>query len=195
MPHWQPRLGTFFITARLYGSLSPEIIQKIRLTYERERLEINKGNLPQLKKEAIYNAQKRQFAQLDRHLDQNLGGNHWLAQDEIAQVLKDALHHWDGKKIDLFCYSIMSNHFHALLSLRDPQAILYRVLQSIKSYSARKSNQILQRKGKFWQEETYDHLVRNEREFDNIIQYILYNPVKAGLCEEPFDWKWNYLKA
>ncbi len=195
LPHLQPSLGVFFITARLYGSLSPEIIQKIREDYELEYQEIKKHKDKLITKEKLYRAQKRQFARLDQHLDQNQKGNHWLKQDQIARVLQDALHFWDGQKIELICYTIMSNHFHCVLKLIDPTIPLYKLLQSIKSYSARQSNAILKRQGKFWQEESYDHLVRNDRELGNIIQYVLDNPVKAGLCTEPADWKWNYVHA
>lgn len=67
---------------------------------------------------------------------------------------------------------------------------LPKILQSIKKFSARKSNDVLQKKGnEFWQEESYDHIVRDEREFENTIRYILYNPVKAGLCKEWREWQ------
>jgi len=40
--------------------------------------------------------------------------------------------------------------------------------------------------------ESYDHIVRNEEELRKTARYILNNPVKAGLCECPEDWKWSY---
>jgi len=43
----------------------------------------------------------------------------------------------------------------------------------------------------FWQEESYDHLVRNEREFHRIKNYIEENPVRAGLVKEAGDYKWS----
>ena len=53
---------------------------------------------------------------------------------------------------------------------------------------------MLGRNGRFWQEESYDHIIRDEAELNRIRQYILYNPVKAGLVDNPEDWPWNYSK-
>ena len=65
---------------------------------------------------------------------------------------------------------------------------------SIKRYTARQANIILNREGNFWQHESYDHIVRNETELSNIIRYILMNPVKAGLVSDWREWQWNYCK-
>jgi len=43
------------------------------------------------------------------------------------------------------------------------------------------ANLLLGRTGAFWQHESYDHWVRNEREFNRIVAYIEENPVSAGL--------------
>jgi len=51
---------------------------------------------------------------------------------------------------------------------------------------------VLNRSGTFWQHESYDHVVRGDKELIRIAEYVLNNPVKAGLCERWEDWKWNY---
>ena len=43
----------------------------------------------------------------------------------------------------------------------------------------------------FWQRETYDHWARDENETLRIIEYIENNPVKAGLCGKPEDYRWS----
>ena len=65
-------------------------------------------------------------------------------------------------------------------------------MQDIKKFTAREANKVLDRKGKFWQHESYDHVVRDQKELREIVKYILNNPVKAGLCEDIDKWKWNY---
>ena len=65
-------------------------------------------------------------------------------------------------------------------------------MQSIKRISAGDCNKVLGRKGKFWQEESYDRWVRNDRELYFVIRYVLLNPVKAGLVENWNDWKYTY---
>jgi len=43
----------------------------------------------------------------------------------------------------------------------------------------------------FWQDESYDHLVRHEREFEKIRRYIEENPVRAGLVSEASEYRWS----
>jgi REP element-mobilizing transposase RayT len=83
----------------------------------------------------------------------------------------------------------MSNHVHILIW---PKVVLPTITKSIKGFTARKANIILDRTGKrFWQDESFDHLVRNEDEFYRIKKYIEHNPVKAGLVDRPEEWSWS----
>jgi putative transposase len=43
----------------------------------------------------------------------------------------------------------------------------------------------------FWQDESYDRLVRDETEFERIARYIEMNPVNAGLAAAPEDFPWS----
>jgi hypothetical protein len=52
----------------------------------------------------------------------------------------------------------------------------------------------LGRQGAFWQDESYDRVIRDSEEFDRVISYVLENPVKAGLVSEWGKWPWSYLK-
>ena len=62
----------------------------------------------------------------------------------------------------------------------------------MKWFTARKANQILRRTGQpFWQDESYDHWVRNRQERTKIINYIEMNPSKARLVKCPEDWPWS----
>src|SRR5450759_895832 len=83
----------------------------------------------------------------------------------------------------------MSNHVHVLLN---PHQALREVTRAVKSTSARQANLILGRSGfRFWQDECYDHWVRDAKEFDRIERYIEANPVRAGLVERIEDWPWS----
>src|SRR5215471_14113177 len=57
---------------------------------------------------------------------------------------------------------------------------------SWKSFTAKECNRLLERSGTFWQEESYDHLIRNQADFRHAVKYLLDNPMKAGLK----NWKW-----
>ena len=71
--------------------------------------------------------------------------------------------------------------------------LIDNLMKSIKGISAREANKILERKGSFWQSESFDHIVRDEDELNRIVKYVIYNPVKAGLAEKWQDWEHTYL--
>jgi len=62
-------------------------------------------------------------------------------------------------------------------------------MQSLKRFTAREGNRILALTGQpFWQDESYDRLVRNAADFQRIARHIEMNPVKAGLAAKPDDY-------
>lgn len=83
----------------------------------------------------------------------------------------------------------MPNHVHLLVI---PAVALSELTKSLKGVTAKKANTILGLTGKpFWQEESYDHLVRNEQEFAKIRMYIEENPVRARLVREAQQYRWS----
>jgi putative transposase len=73
----------------------------------------------------------------------------------------------------------------------DRASPLAAIMHSLKSYTANIANELLGRQGTFWQDESYDHWVRDIDELERIVKYIRANPVKAGLCEKPIDWRFS----
>jgi REP element-mobilizing transposase RayT len=121
---------------------------------------------------------------IEGHLDLGTGACH-LAKSQIAEVVALALQHFHGKRYRLQAWCVMPNHVHILFQLF-PEEKLPSVLHSWKSFTAKKCSGILGTSGSFWQKEYYNHLVRNEGDLRRIAEYILENPVKAGLR----DWRW-----
>jgi putative DNA methylase len=64
-------------------------------------------------------------------------------------------------------------------------------MHSLKSYTAQKANKTLQAKGRFWFEDYFDRYIRNAKHFENAVSYIENNPVRAGLCESPAEWRFG----
>ena len=80
--------------------------------------------------------------------------------------------------------------------LVSPQVPLPKLTKTLKTFTARRANQLLGRAGNaFWQEENYDRLVRDHREFDRIHSYIENNPVRAQLVSDPTDYRWSSARA
>jgi len=148
------------------------------------------------------NQNKRLFAKLDAILDRAESGPRWLGETKVAALVEDALLRRYAELYRLWAYVVMVNHLHLLLR---PKSVpvskqsssssfvpLSTITKSIKGYTARKANQILQREGEhFWQQESFDHWPRDENEFLRIIAYIENNPVKAGLVRSPEEWRWS----
>jgi putative transposase len=133
----------------------------------------------------------KRFASLDRELDLTRSGPMWLANPRIATVVVDTLftarQQW--KLCDLFVWVVMSNHVHVLLKPHKP---LREVTRAIKSTSARQANLILSNTGQpFWQDESYDHWVRSDSEYESIARYIERDPVRAGLVQSVEEWPWS----
>jgi hypothetical protein len=66
------------------------------------------------------------------------------------------------------------------------------IMQGIKSTSAHRINQLLSREGKVWQNESFDHVVRREENIVQKVEYMMQNPVRAGLvsASEKYLWAW-----
>ena len=113
LPHGHPQEAVFFVTFRLKDSLPSEVIEALR--EEREGAKIALHDLPESKRaEQDKLNSGRYFEKWEEHLDKAEFGPHWLAQPEIADIVKEALHYRDGKAFDLHAYSIMSNHVHVI---------------------------------------------------------------------------------
>jgi len=146
------------------------------------------GSLPVPVPEVIYATPGHRFAAEDRALAHGRGPR-WLEDTRVAGKLAEILQAGERENMyELCAWVIMPNHVHILiLPISDPRKITH----IIKGRSARKANVILGRTGPFWQHESYDHFVRNRREFDRVVNYIEQNPVSAGLVSTADDWRFS----
>jgi putative transposase len=131
------------------------------------------------------------FLAMDRILDQAITGPLYLRQPEIARMIVEAIHYRDGPlpHYHLHHFVVMANHVHLLITPRLPVS---KLMQSLKRFTARESNKILGHTGQpFWQDESYDRVVRDETEFRRIARYIETNPVKAGIAVTPEEFPWS----
>jgi len=206
LPHYHAQNATYFITFRLAESLPIEAWKKMREEYEMEkRLLANQFNGQALFEER-YKSQKRHFGRFDKLLDTAREGPRWLADPQIADIVAKQIYALHREEYYLHAYCIMPNHVHLLIDQQDipepPRPIngkhytaLSRAMRSLKGISGYYCLQALERKGKFWQHESFDHIVRNEKEFERILNYIANNPVKAGLVKQWDEWKHTYINV
>lgn len=181
LPHWQPDGKSIFITWRLCGSLPASLPKKTSLP------RIGRATR---KRGANEQSPGKEFLRLDSFLDSAKSGPLWLSDPKIAACAEyTILHGAELGRYDLHAYVVMPNHVHVLLQPRSPLA---KITNAVKGIAARDANVILHRAGRlFWQDESFDHWIRNSAEFERIRHYIEWNPVRAGLVARPGDWKWS----
>jgi putative transposase len=128
---------------------------------------------------------------MDTLLDEVRTGMFYLRQSAIADMVVEALNYnaTGLRHYLLHAFAIMPNHVHLLVT---PNIELRKLTKSLKGITAKRANSILGLTGKpFWQEESYDHLVRQGEEFEKIRDYIEGNPVRAGLVNQGEDYRWS----
>ncbi len=212
LPHLHPEDAVFFITFRLKGSLPLYVIKKLKseMEMEIEKLTSKYGNNRKKINEEKYLIQKKYFGKFDQLLNHAAFGPVWLKEEKIADIVKNKLHEMDDKFYSLIAYTIMPNHVHSVFYLKEEENLasvlqkeisvgrkkkkypLSKVMQLLKGATAQQCNQVLNRSGYFWHHESYDHYVRDVEELVRIIEYILYDPVKAGLVSRWEDWNYSY---
>ncbi len=110
-----------------------------------------------------------------------------LRRPTIAGLVEGALLYFQGERYLLSAWCVMPNHVHCVVTPASDHD-LSNVLHSWKSYTGHAINKRLNREGVVWQQESFDHFVRNPSAFERFVAYTENNPVTAGLCDRPEDW-------
>jgi REP element-mobilizing transposase RayT len=108
----------------------------------------------------------------------------------IAEMISQAIRfrETEMKHCRLHGWVVMPNHVHVLLT---PLVPVSKLTQSLKRYTAAEANRMLGIRGTFWQDESYDRVVRDGEEFGRVWRYVVMNPVKAGLVREFREYQWS----
>ncbi len=113
-----------------------------------------------------------EFRLAEQLLDRPAQGPLWLKNPAVAgaviEILLQAASEF--RRYDLHSYSLTANHVHVMLT---PLARIRNITRALKGITAQAGNRILHRTGqRFWQDESFDHWVRNEAQFVRIKNYI-----------------------
>jgi REP element-mobilizing transposase RayT len=110
--------------------------------------------------------------------------------NKFKQVLQDC------KRISgyyLFAYCLMGNHVHLLI--KEEKEDLNIIFKRIGSRYVYWYNNKYQRTGHLFQDRYKSEPVDNDLYFLSVLRYILQNPVKAGLCDDPASFQWSNYSA
>ncbi len=192
LPHWEQPGATYFITYRTHDSIPQaafELWQRQRADALR-RLEIDPDDPNWTSAFGHLNwGVRRQFARqfatiLEASLDE-LHGAFALRYPNVSNVVAENLLHFDGMRYSLGGFVVMPNHVHVLVCL-DRNVTLKEQCRNWKHYQSCQINSLLGNKGRLWQPESFDHLVRDGDHFQKFRKYIQNNPVKSRLKESEF---------
>lgn len=219
-PHIHPPGATLFVTFRLAGSIPKSTLREYRakkdwldnelLRIERE-ISGNSSDIFEKQYGRFLEFHRIWFLKFEDILHGAKNGAMWLGEPEIRRIVAEKLLEDNGEKYRLDAFSIMSNHVHIVFRPNLSEANLVEdtssgrpkfvseedtmaeIMQSLKGVTARKANLALKRSGSFWEKESYDHYVRDDAGFYQIVKYTLNNSVKAKLVSHWQEWEGNYL--
>lgn len=180
LPHWTRDGATYWITFRLADSIPESKMAQWRRKRDQWMKLHPKPWPPHIRREYEFIFGDRYENWLDAGY-----GSCVLRSPDCRNIVKDCLFRFQHVRVHVHHAVLMPNHVHAILEPISPYR-LSDIMKGIKGASSRACNRLLGRTGRFWMAESYDHIVRNEKEFDHFIRYIDENPGKAGLRDDEY---------
>jgi putative transposase len=185
-PHWSQVGAVVFISFRTHDSIPREVLQR----WERGKRDWLQRRgygpakhwsvlLPTLTEKDRAEFQK-QFHRCREDFLDTCQGRCLLRRPEMARIVADSLLQFDRQRYRLGGFIVMPNHVHLLAAFAAAEAMAFQC-DSWLHYTAFRINKAMGEKGKFWQQEPFDHLVRSLEQYEYLRQYIADNPRKAGL--------------
>jgi REP element-mobilizing transposase RayT len=121
----------------------------------------------------------------------------WILPENARDIVLRSCLHDNGVKADIHAVVVMPDHVHIVFTplingLAQEVYSLANITDAIKGASSHLINRALHRKGKVWQTESFDRVLRSSEKLDEKIDYIVHNPVRAGLVSvaEDYGWLW-----
>ncbi len=184
LPHWEVQDGRYFVTVRCADSLPLNVNERLQEIHESLRL-------VEPRSESFAALQRIYFRTLEKYLDTGAGECR-LRDNRAAQIVVSELTGLEEWKIKVSHYSIMPNHWHALIHpSADCIHPLGKIMGRIKGRTARGINLLSGKTGPLWQREWFDRWMRTDAEYEKCARYIRNNPVKAGLVSNPDEHPWT----
>jgi REP element-mobilizing transposase RayT len=192
LPHWEQPGTVCYITFRTWDSLPRSVVAEL-LARRDEWLRAHdidptepdwEVTLERLSHELRTEFQRVRAERWEGALDR-CSGTCPLRAPALARVVADSLEHFDGERYTLFDYVVMPNHVHLLAAFESFGAMRDQCT-SWKHFTGTRLNRALGRTGRFWESESFDHLVRSDKQFERLRDYIADNPAAARLRATEF---------
>ncbi len=174
LPHWQQGEVWLFVTWRLADSLPEAVVRLL----DRRRKDWEVAH-PKPWGDEERKEHNRLFRLGFEKLLDDAHGSCALRDAALGGIVADALLHFHGERYQLDCFVVMPNHVHVLFHPLGENK-LEDIVGTWKRFTARQINKALGKEGALWQREYWDRLVRGERHFAWVREYIARNPEKLA---------------
>jgi type I restriction enzyme R subunit len=182
LPHWYQAGVSYFVTFRTEDSIPVDVsrrwhaqradwLRRNGILPDAPKWQERLSQLPETARRQYHDTFSRQYLEA---LDKGLGAC-VLRRRELREIVGDSLRHFDGDRYCMGDFVVMPNHVHLIVCLLGDTEIESQCT-SWKRFTARQINQSLGTSGRFWQEESFDHLIRSPEQFEAIQHYIGNNP-------------------
>jgi putative transposase len=116
-----------------------------------------------------------------------------ILTDSARTICLEVCLEGNGKRFTLHGAVVMPDHVHMVFTpLSDENGFfsVADIMQAIKGASAHRINRALGGKGTIWQQESFDRVLRREERIADKLDYILANPLRAGLARSLGEYPW-----
>ncbi|MCX6827001.1 MAG: transposase [candidate division Zixibacteria bacterium] len=118
-----------------------------------------------------------------------------VTYDRLAILAEHADLFWESidkirekAEFDLIAWIIMPDHFHAVIDFKESS--LAEIMKRVKiSFAFLYRERLHLYRGRTWQNRYWDHVIRDQEDWNHHVDYIHYNPVKHRMAKSPFAWK------
>jgi REP element-mobilizing transposase RayT len=90
-------------------------------------------------------------------------------------------------------YCLMTNHFHLVVTI--PDGGLSSGMQELVSGYSRQTNRRYGRRDHLFRQHFFSVRLKRHEHLLEVSRYVVLNPVRAGLCRLPEDWRWSSYRA
>ena len=104
-------------------------------------------------------------------------------------LITEFCHQHNSGRCASLAYVVMPDHFHWLVQLAG-KCSLEKVVGLTKGRTAHRINAVNNGQGRIWQPGFHDHALRDEESIEATANYMIHNPVRAGLVAESDEYRY-----